>query len=185
MAGFRGKFFKGLASLFKGHCLAFIAGMVVAVLCFVAINAAMVPLSSSEYCGTKCHEMNSCYERWKLSPHYINRSGIRVECIDCHLPGKDKYFAHLTAKGIYGVKDLYKHYFGGEYNTVKMSKKVIDGMSNDLCLRCHNDLLSDPSGPAARIAHMASLKKPELAENHCLECHEDAGHQAESEPLEP
>ena len=76
----------------------FLAGFVFALLCFVALNAAMVPVSKSEYCGSKCHEMNTAYLTWELSPHGSNSKGIRVECIDCHLPEKEKYFAHITAK---------------------------------------------------------------------------------------
>jgi len=41
----------------KKRILTFLAGVIFAMLCFVALNAAMVPVSTSEYCGSKCHEM--------------------------------------------------------------------------------------------------------------------------------
>ena len=90
----------------KKKALAFLAGLAFAVLSFVVLNAAMVPVSKSRYCGSKCHEMNTAYLTWELSPHGTNASGIRVECIDCHLPAKDKYFTHITAKLYEGGKDI-------------------------------------------------------------------------------
>jgi hypothetical protein len=63
----------------------------------------MVPVSKSAYCGSKCHEMNNAYLTWELSPHGTNSLGFRVECIDCHLPVKDRYFAHITAKAYEGA----------------------------------------------------------------------------------
>ena len=87
-----------------------LAGFAFAVVFFVALNAAMVPISRSEYCGGTCHEMNGAYLSWELSSHGSNARGIRVECIDCHLPSKDKYFTHVAAKGYAGLKDAYKHF---------------------------------------------------------------------------
>lgn len=82
----------------KRHGCAFVIGFVFAMLCFIALNAMMKPLSRSGYCGGKCHEMKTAYQSWELSVHGANKSGIRVECVDCHLPSREKYFAHVVAK---------------------------------------------------------------------------------------
>ena len=63
----------------KKRISTFLAGFVFAFLCFVALNAAMVPVSKSEYCGGKCYEMNKAYLAWELSSHGTNSKGIRVE----------------------------------------------------------------------------------------------------------
>lgn len=128
----------------KKRILTFLAGVIVAMLCFVALNAAMVPVSTSEYCGGKCHEMNTAYLSWELSPHGANAQGVRVECVDCHLPPKDKYFTHITAKAYAGAKDTYKHYFGSGYDAGRIRKKVLDHISNQTCLHCHDNLLGKP-----------------------------------------
>ena len=159
---------------------AFLGGFAFAILCFVSLNAAMVPVSRSEYCGGKCHEMNTAYRTWELSPHGANAAGIRTECVDCHLPPKEEYFTHTAAKAYAGAKDIYKHYFGGEYDLEKSRKKVLDHMSNETCLHCHDSLLAKPGTSAARIAHVASLAEPDAPENRCLQCHEDAGHQRQN-----
>ena len=159
------------------YSLIFLAGMVFAILCFVIVNAAMVPVSKSEYCGSKCHEMQTTYQTWKISEHGANQLGIRVECIDCHLPAKDKYFTHTTAKAYLGARDVYKHYFGGEYDAEKTRKKVIDEMPSQRCLHCHNDILAKSGSSIAEKDHIESLKQPETAENRCVYCHENIGHE--------
>ena len=81
-----------ICSIIKKRGLTFLAGLIFALLCFVGLNLAMKPVSSSEYCGSKCHEMTTAYQSWELTIHGANNKGIRVECIDCHLPPKEKYF---------------------------------------------------------------------------------------------
>lgn len=169
----------------KKRISTFLAGFVFALLCFVALNAAMVPVSKSEYCGGKCHEMNTAYLTWELSPHGTNSKGIRVECIDCHLPEKEKYFAHITAKAYEGAKDMYKHYFGDEYDGEKIRLKVLSHLPNERCLHCHDNLLARPGSSAARIAHTAALSRPDAQENRCIQCHEDVGHQRQNKLFSP
>jgi cytochrome c nitrite reductase small subunit len=158
----------------------FLAGFVAAVLCFVALNAAMKPVSTSEYCGGKCHEMNTAYQTWELSSHGANKYGFRVECVDCHLPPKDKYFRHIAAKGYEGGKDIYKHYLGGEYDIAEARRRAMDKVPNERCLHCHDDLLGKPGSPGSRTAHAEVLNPPSGAESKCVDCHEDAGHEREN-----
>ncbi|MHC4119485.1 MAG: cytochrome c3 family protein [Planctomycetota bacterium] len=161
----------------KKRIYAFVAGFVAAVLCFVVLNVAMAPVSKSDYCGGKCHEMNTAYRTWELSHHGANKYGVRVECVDCHLPPKDKYFRHLLAKGYEGGKDIYKHYLGGEYEIEVLRKRVLENIPNRRCLHCHDDLLARPGSPGARTAHAQVLNPPSGAASRCVDCHENAGHE--------
>ncbi len=163
--------------VFKKWVLTFSAGFVFALLCFVALNAAMKPVSKSKYCGTKCHEMDTAYQSWKLSVHGANKIGLRVECIDCHLVSKDKYFTHVVTKAYLGTTSLYKHYFGGEYDVEEIREKVLNHISNAKCLSCHTHLLAKPSSDDVKEAHMESLSSTDiLSEYRCVECHEEVGH---------
>lgn len=164
----------------KKRILTFLAGVVFAVMCFIGLDAAMKPVSTSEYCGSKCHEMNTAYLSWELSQHGANEKGIRVECIDCHLPPKEKYFTHIAAKVYAGAKDIYKHYLGPEYNTEQTRKKVLSHISSQICLHCHDNLLGKPGSSAARIAHTAVLAESDAQENRCVQCHENVGHQRQN-----
>ena len=154
-------------------------------ICFIALNAAMVPVSTAEYCGGKCHEMNTAYLSWELSPHGANAHGVRVECIDCHLPSKEQYFAHIATKAYEGAKDLYVHYLGKPYDLEKSRKRVLSRLPNRRCLHCHDHLLGKPGDSAARFAHTAALTQPDAPENRCVQCHESAGHQRQSKLFQP
>jgi len=174
---FRLSLLRNILLAVRKWALAFLAGLFFAILCFVGINFAMEPVSKSEYCGTKCHEMDTAYQSWKFSVHGVNEKGLRSECIDCHLPSKDNYFTHIIVKAYEGGKDLYKHHFGKEYNVEEVRQKVLDHISNKICLSCHVDLLAKPSSDLTKEAHTESLRLPDEPDSRCIECHEDVGHQ--------
>lgn len=163
----------------------FLVGVAFAVFCFIAINAAMKPVSTSLYCGTKCHEMETAYKTWQLSKHGANKFGISVDCIKCHLPSKDKYFTHLAAKAYTGAKDMYKHHFGDEYNVEEAREKVLKTMSNKTCMQCHDSLLTRPGSSAARTAHTEALNTSNKPEIKCLTCHENVAHQRQNKIYSP
>ena len=164
---------------------AFLCGLGFALLWFLSINAAMEPVSSNEYCGTACHEMNTAYQTWELSVHGSNQDGITVDCVDCHLPPTEKYFTHLTAKAYAGAKDLYKHHFGPPYDVSAIRQKVVDHLGNETCGHCHDNLLGKPSSPKSRFAHQAALEEPDNMENKCITCHLKAGHNRDTSLFSP
>ena len=163
----------------------FFLGIAFAVACFIAINLAMKPVSSPQYCGSSCHEMQTAYQTWKLSEHGANRYGISVDCSDCHLPSKDKYFTRLIAKVYTGAKDTYRHHFGDEYNVEEIRQKVIATMPNERCMKCHNDLLGKPGSSAARLVHQEVLNEPDESQTKCIDCHEDVAHQRQKQIYSP
>lgn len=158
------------------HRYIFIAGALFAIICFWIINIVAVPFSKPEYCGS-CHEMEDVYTGWKTSIHYANPSGTVTECIDCHAPSKDKFFSHFASKAYYGAKDIYKHYFGGQYDVQKNRQKVLAHMPNERCLNCHASLMSKPvSPPASRIAHEVYFNPSEDGNvPSCMACHYGPG----------
>ncbi len=173
MSGFR--IFEKIVNLFKKlrkYIVGFLIGILFSVLSFLTITTVSKSFSSSEYCGSSCHEMGSAYRSWELSAHHANSHGVVVECIDCHLPSKDKFFSHMTAKALAGAKDTLKHYFGGDYDVNKMQAKVREEMPNKRCLKCHSGLLVKPASSASRIAHQAVLN-PGQEEHRCVECHSE------------
>ncbi|MHC4742927.1 MAG: cytochrome c3 family protein [Planctomycetota bacterium] len=171
--------------IIRRHRRGFQAGILSALGAFVAINAVLGPTSNNAFCGAKCHEMNTAYNTWELSTHGANKYGLTVNCIDCHLPPKEKFFTHLAAKSYEGAKDGIKHVFGGEYDLEKTRKKVLEHIPSKRCIHCHDNLLKKPSGSAARKAHVASLADPDTAENRCVRCHENAGHEREKKLFSP
>lgn len=179
------KYIRTIFGVVRKRALTFFAGLVFALLCFVALNAAMEPVSESQYCGSNCHEMHRSLHTWKQSVHGGSKTGLQAECIDCHLPDKDDYFQHILVKAYSGGKDMYKHYmgrlFGRKYEPEKTRIAVLDRMTNEKCTRCHVDLLSKPSNEIVRDAHTEALKTDDKASQvKCVECHEDVGHRRKS-----
>ena len=172
------KLARRIFGVFKKWAPTFFAGIVFALLCFIGLNAAMEPVSKSEYCGTNCHEMDTAYQSWKLSIHGANKRGLRAECVNCRLPSKDKFFTYIATKAYEGGKDVYKHHFGGEYDIEKTREKVLNHIENEKCLSCHVDLLAKPGSDSAKEAHTETLNPSDSSEAiKCVDCHEDAGHQ--------
>ena len=155
-------------------------GFIIAIVSLFAFDAAMKPVSKSEYCGWKCHEMNSAYQSWELSVHGSNPHGLQAQCIDCHLPPKDEHIRHFAQKAHDGIKDFFIHHFGGEYDQDATRRKVIEKMPDKRCLNCHSNLLSKPGSSAARMAHTTAINDPSLPAARCISCHESAGHQRHS-----
>ena len=165
--------------------LSFVHGLGFALICFVLLNAAMEPVTKNVYCGTTCHEMNTAYQSWETSVHGANARGIQVGCIQCHLPPREDYFAHLFAKAWAGGKDMYMHHFGPEYDGEAMSHEVAGKVSNEMCAHCHNDLLIKPASAKSRFAHQAAQLEPDKSENKCITCHEQAGHKRNATLFSP
>jgi cytochrome c nitrite reductase small subunit len=163
----------------------FLVGFGFAVLCFLGINAAMEPTSTPEFCAGQCHEMKEAYRNWELSTHGANKFGFRVECVDCHLPPKEKYFAHVFTKAYQGGKDTLIHYLIGRYDSEKSRKKASEHMPDERCTYCHDSLLTKPSSEAAREAHTEVMDSADASEYKCVDCHEGVGHERHKKLFSP
>ena len=73
--------------------------------CLLVFDHATVPFSQPKFC-VSCHEMEKPHASWQKSSHFVNRTGVQVTCIECHLPHKDDRIAHLVSRFWAGAKDL-------------------------------------------------------------------------------
>ena len=89
-------------------------GILLGALLFCLAKAGVEATSSDKFCDQSCHAHPDATQTWIRSPHYTNKSGVVMHCIDCHLPGGEvDYYtekARLGAQDIYGklFKDLTK-----------------------------------------------------------------------------
>ena len=159
------------------------AGFVIAVLCFAVVNDIAQRVTTSEFCGTTCHEMDGVYRGWKASEHYANRTGSLTHCVDCHLPPQAEYFARSANELYEGTKDIFRHFSITEvvpdYNAVAdkngdsriyepnvMRQKVLASkMPDTRCTRCPLNAFSQAAYGRLRIAHENPNKLK------CVECH--------------
>ena len=132
---------------------------------------ATVPFSQPKFC-VSCHEMEKPHATWQQSPHFVNRSGVRVSCIECHLPHKDDRIAHLVARFWAGAKDLGVSLAGG-YDAGRSRQQVLRSLPNERCLKCHANLASHATSIASvKIVHSTALKHAANRAHACVTCHD-------------
>jgi len=141
-------------------------------------NKAMHHFGTDEYCAS-CHVHPHAIDSWKKSSHVNNASGVRVHCIECHLPPKGTFY-HIREKARTGLHDLWSYWTKDSADFKWEEKKQLDYavkiVYNESCKECHFNLfpkgLSNDGG-TAHLYYEANEKKLNL---QCISCHLDVGH---------
>lgn len=154
-------------------------GVFIGILFVATLYQTSVYFSSNESC-MMCHVHPHAEESWKLSSHVNNKSGVMVNCVDCHLPPKDDTWAHYTAKLKLGIHDVWgyltKDSADFDWEKKRQLEYAVKMIPNESCVKCHQNLfpqgLSD-DGITAHLHYDENHKKQDL---HCISCHLDVGH---------
>ena len=107
---------KKTGDFFRRHLLLVLfISFSVGILAMVSVNRAIEYTSSDEYCAS-CHVHPHVFPSWKLSTHINNKTGIKVHCVECHLPPKGE--GYMMEKARLGIKDIYGFLFkdSAEFN---------------------------------------------------------------------
>lgn len=146
--------------------------------------------NQTEFC-TSCHSMQWVQEEWMESAHYLNVSGVRTNCSDCHVPHETgpKLVAKLRAARdvwgeIRGTIDTEEKF---EHHRWEMANRVWDRMkANDSseCQSCHTpeamDL--DEQDRSARKKHKKIVAGN--SDKTCIDCHKGVAHEVPKEPAQ-
>ncbi|QLB21012.1 cytochrome C [Vespertiliibacter pulmonis] len=142
-------------------------------------NVALEHTNTEEFCSS-CH-MNDVVPEYRASPHYLNRSGVKAICADCHLPheflpkwkrklqASQEVLAHITGK----VDTKAKF----EAHRLEMAEREWERMkanNSKECRNCHNfaDMdFTQQKGVAAKMHAMA-----EAEGKTCIDCHKGIAH---------
>ncbi len=172
------KIWKSIGTLFNGKraFLWIIASGLVAGMVFMLAGTKVVKYTSTdEYCAS-CHVHPHAEQSWKLSPHYDNKAGIIVHCVECHLPPEGH--GMLIAKAKHGAKDVYGKLFKDSADFNWAAKRKIDQAKKfvyvESCVRCHQNLFPKTLTVKGENAHLNFLTSK--SEVSCLNCHLDVGH---------
>jgi formylglycine-generating enzyme len=153
-------------------------GIVIGVLMALGGNKVMKHTSTNEYCQS-CHIHPQADESWLKSTHYYNQSGMRVACVDCHLPPKGD-FKHLKEKTKTGLKDLYGFYFKDhesfDWEAKSQLEHAVKIVYNESCIACHQNLFGKGLSQEGGIAHLYYEQNAEKLDLQCINCHLDVGH---------
>ena len=157
----------------------FLIGSVVGIGIALSLYQTSVYLSTNESC-MMCHVHPHVEASWKLSKHYNNLSGTKVNCVDCHLPPKNNTWDHYSFKIQLGLRDLWGYLVkdSADFDWDKKSEleHAIKYIPNESCKECHHNLFPEKMTDDAITAHLYYEENEKKLDLQCISCHLDAGH---------
>ncbi len=157
-------------------------GVVAGVVLWGGFNWAMELTNTETFC-ISCHEMDqNVFREYRETIHYVNRTGVRATCPDCHVP---KEWIHKVLRKIQATNELF-HHFAGTINTrekfeaarLDMAKRVWRTMKRTdsrECRNCHSfeymDLTLQESRSGRR--HTEAIDEGQT----CIDCHKGIAHE--------
>ena len=156
----------------------FVAGM----LAWGGFNWSMELTNTEQFC-VSCHEMKSFIQpEYEASSHFVNRTGVRASCPDCHVP---REWVHKVVRKIEATNELF-HWMKGsidsfekfEAKRMHLATNVWASMTatdSRECRNCHgvnymNHVLQTPK---YRVMHQLG----ESWGKTCIECHQGIAHE--------
>ncbi len=162
----------------KKFLLVGLAGLVVGFSLMILLNSFYVKSSSNEAC-MMCHYHPDSDASWKQSVHYNNGSGVKTDCVECHLPPKGS-FAYFKAKAATGMKDVWSYLTKKQEDIDWDSKGELEYATkivyNESCKECHINLFPEGITDDGVTAHLYYEENEEKLDLQCISCHLDAGH---------
>ncbi len=151
--------------------IGFVLGIVISIYSYKVI----VVTSTNESCEV-CHVHPHVFDSWKLSVHHDTRVGIKIGCVECHLPPKGE--GYLKEKIKSGAKDLYGYLFKDSVDFNWEAKSTLDEAQHfvfkESCVNCHQNLFPLTLTKEGQDAHLYySQNEDEL---RCINCHLNVGH---------
>ena len=166
-----------LGTTVAGAVVFFVVGIVF----WGGFNTAMEATNTLEFC-TSCHEMeDNVYQEYKPTIHFSNRTGVRAECSDCHVPDP---WIHKMVRKVQASKEVF-YWLTGKIDTrekfqehrLSLAKSVWKAMKDTdsrECRNCHNLASMNPEyqKPRARKQHLNAMETGQT----CIDCHKGIAH---------
>lgn len=151
--------------------IGFVLGIVASIYSYKLVEATST-LKACEMCHVHPHATDS----WKLSVHYSTRVGIRIGCVDCHLPPKGQ--GYLKEKIKSSARDFYGYVFKDSADFNWEAKSSLEQAQHHVfkasCVKCHSNLFPLTLNQKGQDAHLYYTQHEE--ELRCINCHLNAGH---------
>lgn len=144
-------------------------------------NTFMEYTNQMSFC-VSCHEMSeTVYPEYKKSPHYLNASGVRATCPDCHVP---KEWGPKLIRKVKATNELFHKMMGTidtpekfEAKRLQMAKNVWAEMeANDSheCRNCHSWEAMDFDKQKKKSSEQ--MQKAKKEGETCISCHKGIAH---------
>jgi sulfatase modifying factor 1 len=163
---------------FKKPRIFFWTGLVLGILLVSAGGIAVEKTSTDTFCAA-CHVHPKATQSWKRSTHYDNMRGIRVHCVDCHLPPPGE--GYLWEKIKTGSRDVWGKLFKDPESLNWEAKSQPEYARRHVfetsCIRCHQSNFPLGLSPEGKEAHLYYEQRSK--DLNCINCHIAVGHYTE------
>jgi len=164
---------------FKSKFFLLLLGIITGMILSLSLYQTSVYFSTNDSCAI-CHVHPHATESWLLSSHVNNASGVKVNCIDCHLPPKNQTWNHYSAKVKLGMHDLWgyltKDSADFDWDSKSQIENAVRFVPNQSCTECHANLLPQGISDAGITAHLYYEENEKKLNLQCISCHLDVGH---------
>ncbi len=162
--------------------LVFTAGVAATAL----FNTGLAYTNTTAFC-TSCHSMRWNLEEFADSEHFLNHSGVRIGCANCHVP---KAFLPKMKAKILAYKDVLHEILGTidtkekfEARRWEMASRVwakMKATDSRECRTCHSwkAMAMDEQDKVARKKHGRARDEGKT----CIDCHKGVVHELPDKP---
>ncbi len=167
-----------------------IVGFAGGIIFWGGLHTAIESTNNIEFC-VSCHEMEQLvYPEYQESIHYLNASGIRATCSDCHVP---REWGPMIVRKVQATGELWATLLGRidtpeefEARRWEMANRVWDSMlatDSRECRNCHEYEAMDfeLQGRRARVKMQEGHEEGKT----CIECHQGIAHKLPKDPDAP
>lgn len=161
-------------------------GVILGIIFWGGFNTAMEATNKEAFC-ISCHEMEvNVYEEYTDTIHYMNRTGVRATCPDCHVP---KDWIHKVVRKVQATNELWHHFKGSVDTPEKFEEqrfrlagnvwRTMKDTDSRECRNCHDFESMDYDKQETR-----SSDRHEEAEEQgltCIDCHKGISHKLPAE----
>lgn len=157
-------------------------GFIAGIIFWGGFNTVLEATNTEPFC-ISCHEMKANpFKELTTTIHYTNRSGVRAECADCHVPHD---WTYKIARKMEASKEVWGWIFGSINTEDKFESKRrelaerewrrLKANDSRECRNCHNFEYMDFTlqSPRARKMHSTVLAS---GEKTCIDCHKGIAH---------
>ncbi len=143
-----------------------------------------------EFC-IGCHEMrDTVFQEYKQTIHYSNRTGVRAECPDCHVP---KGFISKMHRKLQASAEIWSKLMGYVDTPEKFEAKRMQLATHEWdrmkasgsreCRNCHN--FEAMSGQVQKQTVYKKHMKAKDDGQTCIDCHKGIAHKLPKEYRDP
>lgn len=159
-----------------------LGGFLAGVLFWGGFNTALEAANTEQFC-ISCHEMrDNVYVDLQQTVHYVNASGVRAHCSDCHVPHD---WVHKIGRKVAASKEVWGWLFGVidtpekfDAHRLAMARREWERFRANDSLECRNCHAYESMDFTAQSRRAAQAHEEFLGsgEKTCIDCHMGIAH---------